>query len=124
MSLKIFLLCFHNVYEVSLWEKIANKRLCKISSFYRSSHRRCSAKKLLLKICNIHRKTPVLDTLQAFRCVTLLIRHTSPYVFLRILKNFKKHHFEEHLRTTASYFMNKNRNNSRKKKMYGDLWVF
>ena len=53
-------------------------------------------------------------SLQAFRFAILLIRDTNTYVFLQILRNFKEHHFEEHLRTTASYFMYKNRNNSRK----------
>ena len=53
---------------------------------------------------------------QAFRFAILLIRDTITYIFLRILRNFKEHHFEKHLRTTASYFMNKNWNNSDKKK--------
>ena len=56
-------------------------------------------------------------SLQAFRFAILLIRDTNTYVFLRTLRNFKEHHFEKHLRTTASYFMNKNRNNSSKKKL-------
>ena len=34
--------------------------------------------------------------------------------YCEILKN---HHFEEDLQTTVSYFMNKNRNNSRKKNL-------
>ena len=34
--------------------------------------------------------------------------------YCEILKN---HHFEEHLQTTVSYFMNKNRNNSSKKNL-------
>ena len=32
----------------------------------------------------------------------LLIRGTNTYVFPQILRNFKEHRFEEHLRTTAS----------------------
>ena len=51
---------------------------------------------------------------QAYRFPMLLIRDTNIYVFLRILWNFKEHHFEKHLWTTASYFMNKDRNNSSK----------
>ena len=50
-----------------IWRQSVRKRvskcLCRISSFYRSSHRRCSAKKVFWKICNIHRKTPVLELL-------------------------------------------------------------
>ena len=61
-------------------------------------------------------------SLQAFRFAILLIRDTNTYVFLRTLRNFKEHHFEKHLRTTASYFMNKNRNNSSKKiKINGNI---
>ena len=55
--------------------------------------------------------------MQAVRFSILLIRDTNTYVFLRVLRNFKEHHLEEHLRTTASNFMNKNRNNSSKKKL-------
>ena len=69
--------------------------------------------------------TCVAVSLQAFRFAILLIRDTNTYVFLRILRNFKEHHFEEHLRTTASYFMNKNGNNSSQKNLInGNLWVF
>ena len=61
-------------------------------------------------------------SLQAFRFPILLIRDTNNYVFLRTLRNFKEHQFEKHLRTTASYFMNKNRNNSSKKfKINGNI---
>ena len=45
-----------------------------------------------------------------------LIRNTNTYVFLRILWTFKEHHFEKHLRATASYFMSMNRNHSSKVK--------
>ena len=70
---KIFLLCFYEVYDVSLWEKI-NK--CLISLFYRSSHRRCSAKKVFLKILQYSQeKTWV--SLQVFRFVILLGRDTN-----------------------------------------------
>ena len=37
--------------------------------------------------------------------------------FLQILQNFKELHFEGHLLMTASYFMNKHRNNPSKKKI-------
>ena len=55
---------------------------------YRSSHRRCSIKKLLLKNeqIQIHRKTPLLDSLL-----------NSEYCEI-----FKSNYFEEHLRTVAS----------------------
>ena len=99
-------------------EKLTNKCLCSISSFYRSSHGRASAKKVFLKILQYSQENTCVEvSLQAFRFAILLIRGINTYGFLRILRNFKEHHFEEHLRTTASYFMNKNRNNSSKKKI-------
>ena len=87
-------------------------------SILQSSHRRRSARKVFLKILQQLQESICLAvSLQAFSFAIVLIRDTSTYVFLRILRNFKEHHFEEHLRTTASYFMNKNRNNSSKKKL-------
>ena len=91
----------------------SHKCLCRISSFYRSSYRRCSNKKVLLKISQYSQENTCVEvSLQVFRFAILLIRDTNIYVFLRILRNFKEHRFGEHLRTTASYFMNKNLNNS------------
>ena len=71
----------------------------------RSSHRRCSVKKgVLKKFRNIHIKTPwslFLILLQAFRPVTVLKRDSNTGVFLKYWKTFKNSYFEEHLRTTA-----------------------
>ena len=79
---KIFL-CFCDAYDVNLWEKKASKRLCKISSFYRGSHRRCSAKKVFLKILQYPQEsTCVRVSLQALGFAILLIRDTNTYVFL------------------------------------------
>ena len=121
----MFLLSFYDVYDVSLWEKKVNKCLCRIPFFYRSSHRRCSAKNVFLKILQYSQENIcVAVSLQVFRFAILLIRNINTYISLRILQNtIKEHHFERHLRTTASYFMNKNRNNSNKKKLNGNLWV-
>ena len=42
---------------------------------YRSSHQRCSLKKLFLKICNVYRKTPMfLIKLQAFWPAALFLK--------------------------------------------------
>ena len=61
---KIFLLCFCDAYDINLWGKKVKKCLCRISSFYRSSHRRRSCKKGVLKhFCDIHRERPVLEYL-------------------------------------------------------------
>ena len=50
---------------------------------YRSSHQRCSIKKVFLKILQLYRKTPVLELIFNF------------------IKLFKNTYFEEHLRTAA-----------------------
>ena len=61
-----------------------------------------------LKVCNIHRKTHVLEfflvKLQAWRPVTLLRRYCNTYVFLWILRSFKKLSFKEHQRWLLLYF--------------------
>ena len=97
-------------------EKKVKKCFCRISSFYRSSHGRWSAKKVFLKTLQYSQEnTCVGVSLQSSRFAILLIRDTNIYVFLRILRNIKEHHFEEYLRTAVFYLMNKNPNNSSKK---------
>ena len=109
----LFAVCFILYLDVNLREKKVNKCLYRISSFYRSSHRKSSAKKVFLKILQYSQeKTCVEVSLQAFSFAIFLV---STYVFLRILGSFKEHLFDEHLRTTASYFINKNQHNSSKK---------
>ena len=106
------------MHMTPICEKKVNKYLFRISWFYRSSQWRCSAKKVFLKILQYSQKNTCVEvSLKAFKFTILLTRDTNTYVSLWILQNYKKHHFEEHLQTTASYFMNKNRNNSIKKKI-------
>ena len=94
------------------------KCLCRISWVYRRNHRRCSTGKVFLKFLQYSQENTCVGVfLQAIRFAILLIRDTNTYVFLRILRNFKEYHSEKHLWTTASYFMNKNRDNSSKKKL-------
>ena len=73
----------------------------------RSSHRRCSVKKGVLK--NLRNFTGkhlywslFLIKLQTFRPATLLRRDSNTGFFLWNLQSFYEHLFEEHLRTTAS----------------------
>ena len=58
------------------------------TSLFRSSHRKCSMKKAVLKILNIHRKTPMLESLfkmvQGWRAATLLNRDSNTGIFLWI----------------------------------------
>ena len=62
----------------------------------RSSHQRCSIKKVFLKIHNIHRKTPVLEPY-------FNNNFTKIHVFsCKYWEIFKNTYFEEHLRTAAS----------------------
>ena len=64
-------------------------------SIYGSSHRRCSVKKVFLKISQISQKTPVLESLF----------NKMSEVFKKIREVLKNTYFEEHLRTTASEFI-------------------
>ena len=58
-----------------LWEKKFYKFLCRISSFYRSSHRRCSAKQVFLKISQQSQENICVAVfLKAFRFAVLLIK--------------------------------------------------
>ena len=64
-------------------------------SLYGSSHRRRSVKKVFLKISQISRKTPVLESLF----------NKMSEVFKKICEVFKNTYFEEHQRMTASEFI-------------------
>ena len=61
----------------------------------RSSHQRCSVKKLFLKNCNIFRKTPVLEHLSnkvtGVQACSISKRDSNPRFFLWILRNFFEH---------------------------------
>ena len=63
--------------------KKVNKYLCRISSFYRSSHRICSAKKVFLKILQYSQEnTCVGVSMRAFRSAILSKRDSNADVFL------------------------------------------
>ena len=63
---------------------------------FRSSHRRCSIKKVFLKFRNIHRKTPVLESV-------FFKKETQTQVLsCEYCEILKKTYFEKHLRTAAS----------------------
>ena len=69
--------------------KKVNKYLGRISSFYRSSHWRCSAKKVFLKgVQYSHEDTCVGVSLRAFKSSILSKRGSNADVFLWILRNF------------------------------------
>ena len=57
------------------------------------------------KLCNIHKKTPVLESRQASNFIKERLQHSYEI--------FKKNYFEEHLRTATS---NKSINHKKKKK--------
>ena len=87
--LKIFLLCFYNLYDVNLWKKKVNKYLCRVSLFYRSSHWRSSAKMVFLKFLQYSQgKTCVGVSLWAFKSVILSKRDSNIDIFLWILRKF------------------------------------
>ena len=95
------------IWRQSVRKKVNN--ICRLSSFYRSNHRSCSAKQVFLKILqNSQESTCVGVSLRTFKSAILSKRDSNANVFLWILRNF-----EEHFRTTAFYFMKKNRHNWR-----------
>ena len=65
--------------------------------FYRTGLHKCFAKFTGKHLCSSN----FLLKLQAFRPETSLKEDSNTVVFLRILQNFKKTFFTEHLRTTA-----------------------
>ena len=95
--------------------KKVNKYLCRILLFYGSSHRRCSAKKVFLKILkNSNENTCVGVSLQVFRSANLFKGDQHLCFPVNIAKLLRT------LQTTASYFMIKIRhswrlNNNNKK---------
>ena len=81
--------CVFTTHMTSICEKKVNKSLYRISSFYRSSHRRCSAKKVLLKILqHSQENTCVGVSLRAFKSAILSKRDSNDDVFAWILQNF------------------------------------
>ena len=77
-----------------------------LSSRHKSSHPRCSIEKVVLKIRNIHRKTPVLEPLfnkvsglKACNFIKKRVQHRC-FLFLWILGHFKEDLF---WRTSANY---------------------
>ena len=80
---KIFLLCFYDTYDAN--HKV-NKCLCRISSFYRSSHQRHFAKEVLLKILQYSQEnTCVGVSLQGFRSVLWILQKKTCKRLLLIL---------------------------------------
>ena len=82
-----------------------------VFTLFRSSHRRCFIKKAVLKNFAIFSWkhlcwSLILIKLQGFSSATLSKRDSNTGVFLWLLRNFKEHLFEEHLRTAASVYSN------------------
>ena len=72
----VFTTHFTSVCEKHLAEYICRIYICRISSFYRSSHRSCSAKKVFLKFLQYSQENPCVGvSLQAFSPAILFIRH-------------------------------------------------
>ena len=100
-------------HMTSICMKKVNKYFCRISSFYRSSHRKCSAKKVFLKILKYSQEIPVLESLCEPSRLQFYQKETPTLMFsCEYCKTFKNTYSEEHLRTTA-YFMKKNRHSWR-----------
>ena len=71
---------------------------------FKCSHRRCSVKKLFLKLSQKHLYWSLfLIKLQVFRPATLLKRDYNTVFSCEISEIFKNTFFEEYLRTTGSH---------------------
>ena len=74
--------CFFLLFPWQLWAKYF---LTLSISPFRSSHRKCSIKKAVVEVLNIHRKTRMLEFLfnkvQGWRTATLLYRDSNTVVF-------------------------------------------
>ena len=87
-----------------------NKYLRRISSFYRRRHRRCSAKKVFLKLLQYSQENTCVRVsfrsfnLQFYQKETPKLMFSSEYCVI-----FKNTFFAEHLQTTVSCFMTMNR---------------
>ena len=80
-----------------------------LSQIYKSSHRRCSTQKAVLKSFAIFTGkhlcwSPFLIKLPALSRATLLKRDSNTAIFLWILRIFKSTYFEEHVGTATSKF--------------------
>ena len=71
-------------HMTSICEKKFNKHFCRISPFYRGSHRRCSARKLFLKILRYSQENICVGvSFWAFKSAVLSKRDSNVDVFLR-----------------------------------------
>ena len=96
------------IWRQSVRKKV-NKYLWRISPLYRK--RKSSGKEVFLKILLQYsqKNTYIRVSWQTFKSAILSKRDSKADVFLWILRHLKNTYFEEHLRTTASYFMKKYR---------------
>ena len=86
-----------------------NKCISRISSFSRSSHQGCSAKKGVLKTLQYSQENSCISGLQFYLKETPTLMLSCEYC-----ETFKDTYFEEYLRTAASYFMQKKNFSSKK----------
>ena len=110
----LFLLCFYNSYDVNLWEEKLTNVFVEFHHFTEAATGGVLQKRCSYKFCNIHRKTVMLESLCGPSSLQFYQKETSTLMFsCEYCEIFNNTYFEEHLRTTASYFMKKNRHSWR-----------
>ena len=106
--------CFHDVHGVNLWE-IKTNVFVEFHHLTEAATRVALQKKVLLKLCNILRKTPVFESLCRPSGLQFYLKETPTFMlFCEYYETFKDTYFEEYLRTAASYFMQKKNFSSKK----------
>ena len=113
---KIFLLCFYDACDVNLREKKLPKKLTNVFAEFHHFTETATGGVLQKKAfnSNIYRKAPVLESLCRFSGLQFYEKETPTLMLsCEYCETFKNTYFEEHLRTTASYFMKKNRHSRR-----------
>ena len=98
-------LCKFFIKIESTWRREIKKQTPQLTLPYRgrtirSSHRRCSIRKLFLKILQYPQETPVLES------ATLLKMIPTPVFSCEYCEIFNTTYLEKHLQTAAFYFFN------------------
>ena len=107
---KFFYCVFCDAYDVNLRQKC----LSIISLFYRNSHRRDSTKNILKNFAIITGKYLRWNLIAGLQFCNFMKKRLQHWNFhVNITNFFENTYFEENLRTTASYFMKKNRHSWR-----------
>ena len=104
-------MCFCDVYDVNLWEKKLGDIFVEFHHLTEATAGGVLQKEMVLKILQYSQENTCAGVfLQTFRSAILLKKRTPTLIlFCEFCQTLKNIYFEEHSRTSASYFMKKNR---------------